>query len=130
MLSGTRLGDDPLLPHSDAEEGLAEGVVDLMRARVVEVLPLKVHVGAFAFGVLVLLREALSEVEGRLTARVVLQETVQLGLEVGVFAVLIVRGLELGESVDERLWDVLAAVGAEAACDSIGWGGGAREGGN
>ena len=55
VLPRARLRDDALLPHSLREEGLADGVVDLVRARVVQVLALEVDVrGA------VELREALS----------------------------------------------------------------------
>lgn len=42
MLAGTCLGHDLLFAHLAAEQGLAQGVVDLVRACVVQVLPLQV----------------------------------------------------------------------------------------
>jgi len=41
VLAGSRLRDHPALPHATGEERLAEHVVDLVRARVVEVLALE-----------------------------------------------------------------------------------------
>ena len=42
VLAGARLGDDPLLAEPPREHGLAEGVVQLVRARVEEILALQV----------------------------------------------------------------------------------------
>lgn len=43
VLPGPGLGDDALLPHPEGEQGLADGVVDLVSAGVVEVFPLEVN---------------------------------------------------------------------------------------
>ena len=43
VLAGARLGDDPPLAHALGQQRLAERVVELMRAGVVEVLALEVH---------------------------------------------------------------------------------------
>ena len=43
VLSGARLGDDPPLPEPPREHDLAERVVDLVRAGVVQVLALEVE---------------------------------------------------------------------------------------
>eukprot|EP00982_Pelagococcus_subviridis_P016899 31499-Pelagococcus_subviridis.AAC.38 len=78
VLPRARLRDDALLPHSLREEGLADGVVDLVRARVVEVLTLEVDVrGA------VELREPLREVQRVRAADVVLQDAAELSLWTG-----------------------------------------------
>ena len=42
VLAGPGFGDDPALAHPPRQEGLADGVVDLVGARVVEVLPLEI----------------------------------------------------------------------------------------
>ena len=42
VLAGARLGDDPPLTHALGQQRLTERVVDLVRARVVEVLALEV----------------------------------------------------------------------------------------
>ena len=46
VLAGTGLGDDARLAHPLRQQGLAEDVADLVRARVVEVLALEQHAGA------------------------------------------------------------------------------------
>ena len=75
MLPGARLGDDALLAHLLGEQRLAHGVVDLVRAGVVQVLALEVDVrGA------VMLGEALGEVQGVRAPDVVLQDGRELGL--------------------------------------------------
>jgi hypothetical protein len=43
VLAGAGLGDDALLAHAAREQGLAEAVVQLVGAEVVEVLPLEQH---------------------------------------------------------------------------------------
>ena len=45
VLTGAGLGDDPALPHSAREQGLADRVVDLVGAGVVQVLPLEHYPG-------------------------------------------------------------------------------------
>jgi hypothetical protein len=52
VLAGARLGDDPPLPESPREHRLAEGVVQLVRAGVKEVLAFQVQplAGCEAFG--------------------------------------------------------------------------------
>ena len=44
VLTGTGLGDDPVLAHAPGKQDLADGVVDLVGARVVEVFPLEPYV--------------------------------------------------------------------------------------
>ena len=46
MLPGTRLGDDSLFSHSARQQHLTNGVVDLVRAGVVEVLAFEPHARA------------------------------------------------------------------------------------
>ena len=80
MLPGARLGDDPLLRHAQAQQHLAQRVVDLVRARVVEVLALEPDLRLAA----VVLGEALGEVERGGAADVVLEDGLELGLELRV----------------------------------------------
>jgi hypothetical protein len=49
VLSGAGLGDDARLAHAPGQHGLADGVVDLVRAGVVEVLALEVDLCAAVF---------------------------------------------------------------------------------
>jgi len=75
VLARAGLGDDALLAHLLGEERLAHGVVDLVRAGVVEILALEVDVaGAVVLG------EALGEVQRVSAADVVLEDALELGL--------------------------------------------------
>jgi hypothetical protein len=85
-LTGASLGDDALLAHAQAHERLAERVVDLVGAGVVEVLALEVDVRAGAVRALEALGQALSKVQRGGTADVVFQDGVQLGLRQGARA--------------------------------------------
>src|SRR4029077_10051880 len=89
----------------------ADGVVDLVRAGVVEVLALEVQAPAGD------LAETVSEVQRRRTPDEVAQQAVELGSEAGVAPGRDPRLLELGQRGHERLGHVLAAVGAEAVLD-------------
>ena len=73
MLAGAGLGDDPLLAHPLGEQRLADGVVDLVRAGVGEVLALEVDAPPDPLG------EALGEVERRRAADEVAQQPLELG---------------------------------------------------
>ena len=75
VLAGAGLGDHPGLAHALHEEGLAEGVVDLVGAGVAEVLALQPHAAAEP------LREPRREAERRGAADVVAEEPLELGLE-------------------------------------------------
>ena len=46
MLAGAGLGDDARLAHALGQQDLAEAVVDLVRARVVQVLALEIDLRA------------------------------------------------------------------------------------
>jgi hypothetical protein len=114
VLAGAGLGDDAALAHALGQQRLADGVVDLVRAGVVEVLALEVQAPAGD------LAEALGEVQRRRAADEVAQQPVELGPEAGVAPRLHPRLLELGQRGHQRLGDVLAAVGAEAVLDRQG----------
>ncbi len=76
VLAGAGLGDDALLAHAPRQHDLAEHVVHLVRAGVVELLALEVDLGAAE-----MLGEALGEIERRGPADIVLEIAVHLGLE-------------------------------------------------
>src|SRR5699024_122937 len=48
VLPGAGLGDEAGLAHPFGQQGLADGIVDLVAARVVEILTLEEHAGAAA----------------------------------------------------------------------------------
>ncbi len=56
--AGTGFGDDPGLAHPLGQQDLAEAIVDLVRAGMVELIALEIDLGAAQFG-----RQPLSEIE-------------------------------------------------------------------
>ena len=60
VLTGTGFRNDPLFPHAQREHGLTQGVVDLVRTRVQQILALEINLGAPAVR-----RESLSEIKLR-----------------------------------------------------------------
>ena len=107
VLARARLGDDPPLAEPPREHGLAERVVELVRAGVEEILALEVDALAR--------REALRERERCRPARVRRQQMVELGAERIVGERLAPAALQLVERRDQRLGDVPPAVVAEVA---------------
>src|SRR5439155_17356312 len=89
MLAGPGLGDDALLPEPAREHGLSERVVQLVRARVEEILALEVQALAR--------REALGARERRRPARVRARQLVELRRKRGIRLRLAPPRLELVE---------------------------------
>ena len=81
VLAGARLGDDALLAHALGEQALADGVVDLVRAGVAEVLALEVDRPEPDR-----LGEPVGAVQRRDAADVVVPQVLELGLERRVLA--------------------------------------------
>ncbi len=111
MLAGAGLGDDPPLAHPLGQQRLAERVVELVRARVVEILALEIHA---APGVR---RQPARAIQRRRAPSEVAQQPVQLATIRRILASLHPRMLQLGEGGHQRLWDILPAVAAEAVLD-------------
>ena len=108
MHAGARLGDEALLAHALREQGLADGVVDLVRAGVVEVLALEDDRRAAEVR-----REALADRDRGLASDIVVEDLLELLLEGRVLLRVLVRGRELLQRSHERLGHVLAAIDAE-----------------
>ncbi|EYT80561.1 hypothetical protein CF54_24780 [Streptomyces sp. Tu 6176] len=110
VLAGAGLRDHPRLAHALGEQRLAEHVVDLVGAGVVQVLALEEHPGAArVFG------EAGHLGQGAGPAGVVDEQVVQLTGEGGVGLRLVVLDGDLVHGGDQGLRDELAAVRAEVA---------------
>src|SRR4051794_39721424 len=112
VLARPRLGDHAPLAHPPREQRLAEGVVELVRPGVHEVLALEPQLAPGDLG------EALGEVQRRRAPAVVAQQHLELGAVAGVVARRDPLRLELGERRHQRLGYVLPAVGPVAVGDS------------
>ena len=113
MLARAGLGDDARLAHAPGEQRLAERVVDLVRARVREVLALEQHPDARRCRVGAAKPPRL--VQRRWPSDVVLEQAIELVAERRVGARGDVAGRELLDRRDERLGDEASAVGAEVS---------------
>ena len=113
VLAGARLGDDAPLAHALGQQALADRVVDLVRARVRQVLALEPHrARADALG------EARGLVERRRSPDVGAQQSLQLGLEGIVREHAEKAVFELRQRGHDRFRHVLAAVVAEPPADA------------
>src|SRR3546814_14337756 len=80
------LGDDPCLAHATREQDLADAIVDLVRAGVVEFLALEVDFGAVARGRAFAQRlgQPFGIIERAGAADIMFEQIVELGPEGGV----------------------------------------------
>ena len=106
--AGARLGNHARLAHAARKQCLADGVVDLVRAGVVQVFALDVDLRAAAA-----LRQPPSVVDRARPPHIVLELVVKLGLERGIGARALIGIAQLVERVRQRFGDEHAAVGAE-----------------
>ena len=90
MLASARLGDDTRLAHALGELDLAQAVVDLVAAGVIELVALEVD-----FGAAEVLGQAFGEIERARPAGVVGVECVEPSLEGGVGLRILVGTTEL-----------------------------------
>ncbi len=104
------LGDDALLAHALGEQGLADGVVDLVRAGVIEVFALQVDLRTAQA-----VRQPLGVVDGAGAPDVVLQFVGELGLEFRIVAKAQILLAQLLDRRDQCLGHVDAAVWSEVA---------------
>ena len=110
MLACARLGNDARLAHALGEHGLADHVVDLVRARVVEVFALEVNLRAAH-----LVRHAVGVIDGRGAAYVMGQLGLEFFDELGVVLVFGIGLAQLGQSVGQGFAGEAATVAAEVA---------------
>ena len=110
VLAGAGLGDDAGLAHALGQQDLAERVVDLVRAGVVELFALQIDLGAAE-----LLGQALREIERRRAAGIVGAQIRHLGDEGRIVLGGEIGGLEVADQRHQGFGDVAAAENAEAA---------------
>ena len=110
VLAGAGLGDHLLLPHAPGQQHLADGVVDLVGAGVVEVLALEVDLRPAA-----LFGQSPGKVEGAGPADVVLQPVGELLVEGRIRLGLTIGSVQLQKRGHQGLGHVAAAELAEMA---------------
>jgi hypothetical protein len=110
VLAGAGLGDDALLAHAARQHDLAEHVVHLVRAGVVELLALEIDLGAAE-----MLGQALGEIERRGPADIMLEIAVHLSLERRVRLGLGIGALQIEDQGHQGLGDETTAERTEMA---------------
>ena len=110
MLARAGLGDQAGLAHLFGQQGLAQHIVDLVGAGMVQVLPLQVDLRPAQ-----VLCHFLRIVQPGGPAGVFIEQRPQLPVELRVVFIVVVRFLQLDHRIHQRLRDVLAAVDAKAS---------------
>ena len=110
VLAGAGLGDDAGLAHAAGQQGLADGVVDLVRAGVVQILALEQDARAADFP-----RQALGFVDGAGPADVMLEVFFELGDEGRVHARRVIGGCQFLQRADQGFGDEAPAIASEVA---------------
>src|SRR5690606_28548581 len=110
MLARAGLGDDARLAHVAGQQRLANAVIDLVCARMVEVFALEPDLRAAQFA-----RPALGVVHGAGPPDEVLEFVVEGLDELGVEPAPVVSGTQFGKRVHQRFGDEHAAILAEMA---------------
>src|ERR1051326_5409940 len=110
VLAGAGLGDDAALAHAPCQEDLAEHVVDLVRAGVVELVALEVDFGAAEMA-----GQPLGEVKRARSPNIVVEVIGQLGVEIRVAFRLVVGALDGQDQRHQGFGDIAPAIKAEMA---------------
>ena len=123
VLAGAGLADHARLAHVAGQQGLADGVVDLVRAGVVQILALEPDLRAAEPPA-----PALGVIERRRTTHVVGQIAVQLGPEFGIVAQAFVGLAQFLDGLHQGLGDETSTVGPEVPVLVRQLAGGGRDG--
>ena len=105
VLTRSGFGDDPLLTHPASEQPLPQAVIDFVRARVEQILPLQINSRAtqrFA--------QPPGMIERRGTPRVILQQIGQFGLKRRIAAGRVISALQFLERRHQRFGNEASAV--------------------
>ncbi len=108
VLAGAGLGDDAALAHAPRQQHLAQRIVDLVRAGVVELVALQIDLGAAEMR-----GQALGEIERARPPDIMLEVIVEFGLKRRIGAGLAIGRLDLEHQRHQGLGDKAAAIYAE-----------------
>jgi hypothetical protein len=117
VLARAGFRDDPGLAHADRQQDLADAVVDLVRAGVVQLVALEPDLGAHTLGCILaqFLGEAGREIERAGPADIVFEQVVEFGGNAGSALAFAVFLLEIEDQRHQRFGDIAAAELAEMA---------------
>ena len=110
MLAGAGFRDHSPLTHAPGEQRLANGIVNFVRAGVIQIFALQIDSRATHS-----LAPTLGVVQRRRAPHVVLQIVVEFGAELRISGIALVRRFEFGQRTHQSLGDELSAIGAEMA---------------
>ena len=105
MLSGACFRDDPLLSHSDREQTLAETVIDLVRAGMVQIFAFEVNPGAAPC-----LCKPLGEIERSRPSGIILEEPVEFRMKFWISLGRFVGFFQFLQRMHERFGHKLPAI--------------------
>ena len=110
VLAGAGLGDDPGLAHALGQKDLAEAVIDLVAARMVQLVALEPDLRAAEF-----LGQAFREIDRAGLADIILQEEIHLGPEVRILLGRLIGFLEFQNVRHQCFGDETTAIIAKPA---------------
>ena len=110
MLARAGLGDDAGLAHAPGEQDLAQAIVDLVRAGVVEVFALQID-----FRATQMRGQPLGEIERAFAADIMGQQARQFGLEQRILLRRLIGLFQRQHQRHQGFGDKAAAIGAEMA---------------
>ena len=110
VLARAGFGNDARLAHAPRQHGLADDVVDFVRAGVVQIFALQVNLRAAQFAA-----GARRVINGRGPAHIMRQFVLEFGQKIRVILVFGVGVFQLVDGISQRFADKAAAIGAEMA---------------
>ena len=117
VLARAGFGDDPGLAHADRQQDLADAIVDLVRAGVVQLVPLEPDLCPLpGQGILAqLFGQARREIERAGPADIVFKQVVELGLESRIGLGRVIFALKVQDQRHQRFGDIATAELSEVA---------------
>jgi len=112
MLARAGFRDDARFAHTACEQDLPQTIVDLVRARVVEVFTLQIN-----FRAAQMRRQPLREIEWAFAAHIIFQQIVKFGLKRWIAFRFFIGALKIEHERHQRFGDEASAVSAEMAAN-------------
>ena len=110
MLSCSCLRDQTGFPHLLRQERLPQHVIDLVRARVVQIFPFQIDLRAAQ-----IFCHLLRIIESRRSSRILIEQFCQFPVEFRVIFIMVIRFFQFNYRIHQCLRDILPAVNAKAS---------------